>query len=69
MHLCMAGLGHAGIVQRVTGREDTRKFLTGLGFVTGAQVQIISENAGNMIVRVKDSRVAISRDMALHIHV
>lgn len=68
MPLSIAGAGYRGLVQRLTGREDTRRFLAGLGFVLGAQVEVLSENGGNLIVRVRESRVALSRDLALHIH-
>lgn len=46
------------------GKEETRLFLERLGFVVGAIVTVISEIQGNLIVNVKDSRVAIGKDMA-----
>jgi ferrous iron transport protein A len=48
----------------VGGKDETRKFLENLGFVTGGLVTVISETGGNLIVNVKDSRVAIGKDMA-----
>ena len=48
-------------------RWETRKFLENLGFVTGGTVTVVSETGGNMIVNVKDSRVAIGKDMASRI--
>lgn len=64
MPLSMVKNGEAYIIGRVGGKEDTRRFLESLGFVTGAEVTVISTAGGNLIVNVKDSRVAIGRDMA-----
>lgn len=64
MPLTMIGAGKAGIIQKVNGKEETRKFLESLGFVAGSAVTIITEIGGNVIVNIKDSRVAIGRDMA-----
>ena len=56
--------GEPNIIKKVGGKEETRKFLENLGFVTGGTVTVISQTGGNMIVNVKDSRVAIGKDMA-----
>ncbi|MBD5544830.1 MAG: ferrous iron transport protein A [Lachnospiraceae bacterium] len=64
MPLTMAKLGEVNYIKRVGGKEETRKFLENLGFVTGSMVVIVSQIGGNMIVNVKDSRVAINKDMA-----
>ena len=64
MPLAMVKTGEVNIIKKVGGKEETRKFLESLGFVTGGAVTVISEINGNMIVNVKDSRVAINRDMA-----
>jgi len=56
--------GEANVIKKVGGKEETRKFLENLGFVTGCVVTVVSEISGNLIVNVKDSRVAIGRDMA-----
>lgn len=64
MPLTMIGAGTQGVIQRINGREETRKFLESLGFVTGCTVTIVTEIGGNVIVNVKDSRVAIGKDMA-----
>lgn len=64
MPLSMIGTGESNVVQRVGGREDTRKFLENLGFVAGAAVTVVSETGGNLIVNIKESRVAIGKDMA-----
>lgn len=64
MPLTMANAGEPNIIKKVGGKEETRKFLENLGFVTGGTVTVVSETGGNMIVNVKDSRVAIGKDMA-----
>lgn len=64
MPLSMVNTGEANIIKKVGGKEETRRFLENLGFVTGGAVTVISEIGGNMIVNVKDSRVAIGKDMA-----
>lgn len=64
MPLTMARTGEVSVIKKVGGKEETKKFLESLGFVTGGAVTVISEIGGNMIVNVKDSRVAINREMA-----
>ncbi|MCI7066552.1 MAG: ferrous iron transport protein A [Butyrivibrio crossotus] len=64
MPLSMINEGATGTVARVGGKEETRRFLVNLGFVPGVSVTVISRLGGNMIVNVKDSRIAISNDMA-----
>ena len=69
MPLSMVRAGEPNTIKKVGGKEDTRRFLENLGFVTGGMVTVISEINGNMIVNVKDSRVAIGKDMANRIMV
>ena len=69
MPLTMAKIGEVSVIKKVGGKEEARKFLESLGFVTGGAVTVISEIGGNMIVNVKDSRVAIGKDMANRIMV
>lgn len=64
MPLTMAKTGETNTIKRIGGREDTRKFLENLGFVAGGMVTVVSEISGNMILNVKDSRIALGRDMA-----
>ena len=64
MPLTMVNAGEPSVIRKVGGREETRRFLENLGFVTGGGVTVVSEIGGNMIVNVKDSRVAIGKDMA-----
>ena len=64
MPLSMINEGATGTVARVGGKEETRRFLENLGFVPGVSVTVVSRLGGNMIVNVKDSRIAIGNDMA-----
>ena len=64
MPLTMAKIGEVNLIKKVGGKEETRKFLEKLGFVTGGIVTVVSEISGNMIVNVKESRIAIGKDMA-----
>ena len=64
MPLTMANAGEENIIKKVGGKEDTRRFLENLGFVVGAAVTVISQGEGNIIVNIKDSRVAIGKDIA-----
>lgn len=65
--LVMVGVGETVTVQRVTGKDATRLHLAELGFVEGAKVTIVNEVSGNLILQVKDSRVALNKDMAMRI--
>ena len=69
MPLTMVQNGEPTVIRRVGGKEETRRFLENLGFVAGGVVTVISETGGNMIVNVKDSRVAIGKDIANNIMV
>ena len=62
--LTMANPGEPVTIKKIGGKADTKKFLETLGFVVGGVVTVVSEINGNMIVNVKDSRVAIGKDMA-----
>lgn len=64
MPLTMAKVGEPATIKKVGGKEDTRKFLEKLGFITGGVVTVVSEISGNLILNVKDSRVALGKDMA-----
>lgn len=64
MPLSLVKEGEPGVIHKVGGKEETRKFLENLGFVSGGVVTVISKIGGNLIVNVKDARVAIGRDMA-----
>ena len=64
MPLLLSGVGEDNIIRKVGGNQETKKHLEDLGFVVGGRVTVVSEMNGNLIVKVKDSRVAISREMA-----
>ncbi len=64
MPLSMATAGEENTIKKIGGKEETRKFLENLGFVTGSVITVVSEIGGNVIVNVKNSRVAINKDMA-----
>ena len=64
MPLTMAKKGEENIIKRFGGKEETRKFLEKLGFVVGSAVTVVSDVGGNVIVNIKDSRVALGKDMA-----
>ncbi len=64
MPLPMAQTGEKKSIKKVGGKDDIRHFLTSLGFVVGSDVTLVSKSCGNVIVNVKDSRIAISQEMA-----
>lgn len=64
MPLTMVNIGEENIIKKVGGKEETKRFLENLGFVTGGVVTVVSTIGGNVIVNVKNTRVAIGKDMA-----
>ena len=64
MPLTMMSTGETNTIKRVGGKEETRRFLENLGFVAGGAVTVVSETGGNLIVNVKDSRVAVGKGRA-----
>ena len=69
MPLSMVEEGEPKTIVKVGGKEEVRKFLENLGFVDGTVVTVVSSLGGNMILKVKDSRVGLGRDMASKIQV
>ncbi len=69
MPLTLANTGEEFMIKKIGGNPETKKFLENLGFVVGGSVKIVSEIAGNVIVNVKESRVAVSKEMAQRIMV
>ena len=67
MPLTMATMGEVNKIVKVGGNEETRRFLENLGFVSGTEITVVSSIGGNLIVNVKDSRIAVNEDMARHI--
>lgn len=64
MPLTLAAVGEENIIRKIGGKPEVRAHLENLGFVPGGIVTVISTIGGNLIVSVKDSRIAISREMA-----
>jgi len=64
MPLFFAGIDEENIIKKVGGKPEVKKHLENLGFVAGAGVKIISSMGGNIIVSVKETRIAISEEMA-----
>ena len=64
MPLTMAREGEVTSIKRVGGNDEVRRHLENMGFVPGTDVTVVSVNNGNVIVNVKEARVAISREMA-----
>jgi len=69
MPLTLADIGKTEIIKRVGGGEEQKRFLENLGFVPGSEITLVSKIAGNVIVNVKESRVAISEVLAQKIMV
>lgn len=67
MPLTMAKIGDQISIKKITGKDETKKFLERLGFVAGEIVTIVSDIGGNMILSVKNSRVALDKNMARRI--
>ena len=67
MPLIFANIGENNIIKKITGSAEVKRHLENLGFVPGGNVSIISTNAGNIIVNVKETRIAISEEMGRRI--
>lgn len=67
--LSVLGTGNDGVIKRISGKPEVKKHLENLGFIVGDTVTVISEQNGNIIVKVKESRIAISKEMAMKIYV
>lgn len=69
MPLGMASPGDANTIRKITGKDEVRQHLAELGFVVGEEVRVVSELGGNLILSVKDSRIALDKTMAMRIMV
>ena len=67
MPLGMANVGDVNIIKQINGRDDVRQHLAELGFVPGAEVSVVSELGGNLILSGKESRIALDKTMAMRI--
>jgi ferrous iron transport protein A len=64
MPLVLASTGEENIIRRIGGNPETKKHLEDMGFVVGSTVTVVNTIGGNLIVKVKEARVALSREMA-----
>lgn len=69
MPLTFVGDGGEAVIKKVGGKPDVKKHLENLGFTAGGDVTVITQNGGNVIVKVKEARVAVSKEMANKIFV
>lgn len=69
MPLALANRGEANIIKKIGGTPEVKKHLENLGFVVGGDVTVVNSLGGNLIVNIKESRVALSREMAQKIMV
>jgi len=69
MPLAMADVGDVNIIRKITGRDDVRQHLAEMGFVVGTEVSVVSRIGGNVILSIRDSRVALDESMAMRIMV
>ena len=67
MPLGLAQVGETGTIAKITGKDEVRQHLAELGFVVGETITVVSELGGNMILSIKDSRVALDKTMAMRI--
>ncbi len=69
MPLSLLHTGESSLITRIGGGAETRRFLENLGFVVGSPVTVVNDIGGNLIVSIRDCRVAISMEMAKKIYV
>lgn len=69
MPLSVAGAGDVYIIKKISGLDDVRQHLAELGFVVGEEVRVVSQLGGNLILSVKDSRIALDKSLAMRVMV
>lgn len=69
MPLALANIGEENIIKKIGGKPEVKQHLENLGFVVGGTVKIVNTLGGNVIVNVKEARIAISKEMANRIMV
>ena len=67
MPLTMVNVGEKNFIKKITGKDETKKFLTKLGFTEGADITIVSEFSGSIILNARGARVALDKSMARRI--
>ena len=69
MPITMADVGSMVSIKKITGNDEVRQHLAELGFVVNEEVAVVNKNGGNMIINVKDSRIALDRTLANRIFI
>ena len=69
MPLTFVKVGQSAAIKAIQGKDETKRFLGSLGFTAGESVTVVAENGGNLILSIKNSRIALDRGMALRIQV
>jgi len=69
MPLSMASVGDTFVIKKITGQDDVRQHLAELGFVVGEEIRVVSQMGGNLILSVKESRIALDRVLSMRIMV
>ncbi len=69
MPISMGTAGSTYVIQKLTGSSDVKSHLNAMGFNPGTEVTVVSKISGNVILAVKDTRVAVNEEQASHIHV
>lgn len=69
MPLTVARIGEKNCIKKITGKDEIRQHLASLGFVVGESVTVVSEMAGNVILNIKDTRIALDKSMANRIFI
>ena len=69
MPLAMASVGDTNVIKKISGKDEVRQHLAELGFVVGEEITVVNTLGGNMILSVKDSRIALDKTMAMRIMV
>lgn len=69
MPLTFASIGETNYIKRITGKDEVRNHLSTLGFIEGEAITLISNQAGNVIISIKQSRIALNKAMASRIHI
>lgn len=67
MPLTFMRAGEESTIKKILGQDDTKRFLESLGFVVGSTVTVVAQMGGNMILNIKDARIALDKDMAKRI--
>ena len=67
MPLTMSKAGDTVTIQKITGKDEVRQHLAELGFVVGSEVTVVNEIAGNLIIQVKEARIALDKTLAMRI--